>query len=148
MKNGVPAQHTSFSKGIITTDKSVNITKEKQSLNTGDTNINSNPVTIKGNITLSRATQLNGSLYVSLRTVIEGINKGSCLIDFSKKDQVNIQLKVDVVPNSNYYECSGVEVPVNIFPVGGDWNLSIHVVNSQSQTISNIATQNNIQITK
>lgn len=103
---------------------------------------------ITGTVTISRVSQLTGSTMISLRTVVSGISSGTCVVVFSKSGQPDVQQSATVIANASYYSCAGVDVPVSQFSVSGLWDVSVHIVDSQSATISNTAVSNNIQVQK
>lgn len=101
-----------------------------------------------GTVTISRVGQATGSTTVSLRTIVNGISSGNCVVEFSKSGQPSVQQTFAVVSNSNYYSCGVVDVAVSQFSVSGMWSVGVHVTNTQSSVISNVATVNNIQVQK
>ena len=127
----------------ITPDTTKNDSKASD---TNTTSANTSATT--GTVTISRVGQLAGSTTVSLRTIVSGISSGNCVIVFSKAGQPDVQQTATVITNTYYYSCAGVDVLVSQFSVSGAWNVSVHVVDSQSATISNVATWNDIQVTK
>lgn len=119
----------------------------KNDSKSSDTNTTSSGTqSANGTTTISRVGQSAGT--ISLRTVVNGINSGNCIVVFSKTGQPDVQQTVAVITNASYYSCAGVDVPVSQFSVSGMWNVSVHVVDSQSATISNVATWNDIQVQK
>lgn len=121
----------------------------KNDSKTSDTNTTSGDTqSATGTVTISRVGQSTGSTTISLRTIVNGISNGSCLVVFSKAGQPSVQQTFAIVSNANYYSCGVVDIPVSQFSVSGAWSVSVHVVDLKSVTISNVATVNNIQVQK
>jgi len=73
-------------------------------------------------VTISRAGQV--AAQISVRTVIEGANSGTCDMMFTKSGATTVTKSFDITQEATSHSCNG-DINTSDFGVSGEWNLSV-----------------------
>ena len=88
------------------------------------------PTTIKGNLTISRATQDSDGV-VRVRAIVDGLKSGSCTATLTNgSNTANATSTITYV--GSYYSCGIIDIKLADFAVSGDWILKLKATDASS----------------
>lgn len=84
----------------------------------------------EGKVSISSVSQDSGMVYV--RTVVEGVAQGNCVIEFKKQGFQTVRRTAPLVPITSYHACEGFGISKQDLPTKGDWTISVKLENGNT----------------
>ncbi|MEK7626345.1 MAG: hypothetical protein AAB423_03285 [Patescibacteria group bacterium] len=84
----------------------------------------------EGKVSISNVSQDGGMVYV--RTVVEGVAQGNCVIEFRKQGFQTVSRTAPLVPVTSYHACEGFGISKQDLPTKGDWTISVKLENGNT----------------
>lgn len=88
------------------------------------------PTTVKGSVTISRATQDSDGI-VRVRAIVDGLKSGSCTATLNNGSN-NTVGNSTVTYVGSYYSCGVIDFKASDFATSGDWSLKLKVTEGNS----------------
>ncbi len=129
---GAVAYNSTKKDNVPTTSSDSSISEQKQ--DEGGLPDVKNPEVSKeeGKVSISSVSQDGGMVYV--RTIVEGVAQGNCIIEFKKQGFQTISRTAALIPVTSYHACEGFGISKQDLPTKGDWTISVKLENGSVAT--------------
>jgi len=129
-----PQNSVDYSPATDDDNKASNEEKSKPTDNgTIDNNESAGPTAGNFTVTITGANADNTNKLARVSSLVNGITEGTCTVKFAKSGQPAVTASNQVTLITNSYACPNFAIPYGQFPTGGEWTVSLTVVNNNKQ---------------